>query len=200
MKKSVIATLAIILGVALCWAAPPVDQLPSLLPTPAEARITSVIVGGSPPAAAPSYTYVYSGGTATPTGSASQEGNYCIGALGINDTSSRTAKVLGMYIQALNGATECKIAIYNATTTNIITSCTVSSPAAGQWNDCSISDTTIPDTPSYMGLFMCNDGDVTVGIDSASAGRYIALEYASFPPATNTGSSDYSTYMFRFGY
>ena len=50
MRKSIFATLAIILGVALCWAAPPIDKLPSLLTTPAEARITSVIVGGSPPA------------------------------------------------------------------------------------------------------------------------------------------------------
>ena len=49
MRKSIFATLAIILGVALCWAAPPVDKIPSLLTTPAEARITSVIVGGSPP-------------------------------------------------------------------------------------------------------------------------------------------------------
>lgn len=55
MKRSILATLAIILGVALCWAAPPVDKLPSLLPTPAEARITSVIVGGSPPASGGTY-------------------------------------------------------------------------------------------------------------------------------------------------
>lgn len=47
MKRPILATLAIILGVALCWAAPPVDKLPSLLTTPAEARNISVIVGGS---------------------------------------------------------------------------------------------------------------------------------------------------------
>ena len=51
MKRSILAALAIIIGVALAWAAPPVDKLPSLLPTPAEARNISVIVGGSPPAA-----------------------------------------------------------------------------------------------------------------------------------------------------
>lgn len=53
MKRPILASLAIILGVALCWAAPPVDKLPSLLTTPAEARITSVIVGGSPPSSGP---------------------------------------------------------------------------------------------------------------------------------------------------
>ena len=52
MKRSILATLAIILGVALCWAAPPVDKLPSLLTTPSETRNISVIVGGSVPAAA----------------------------------------------------------------------------------------------------------------------------------------------------
>lgn len=59
MRKSIFATLAIILGVALCWAAPPVDKLPSLLTTPAEARITSVIVGGSPPASTSYATPAY---------------------------------------------------------------------------------------------------------------------------------------------
>lgn len=50
MKKILIAILAIS-GVALAWAAPPLDRLPELLVPPSEARITSVIVGGSVPAA-----------------------------------------------------------------------------------------------------------------------------------------------------
>lgn len=49
--KRLYIILLIIIGVALAWAVPPVDKLPSLLTTPAEARNISVIVGGSPPSA-----------------------------------------------------------------------------------------------------------------------------------------------------
>jgi len=48
MKKLLFAILAIS-GVALAWAAPPLDRLPELLVPPTEARITTVIVGGSVP-------------------------------------------------------------------------------------------------------------------------------------------------------
>lgn len=53
MKRPILAVLAIILGVALCWAAPPTDKLPSLLTTPAEARMTTVVVGQGGSASAP---------------------------------------------------------------------------------------------------------------------------------------------------
>lgn len=49
MKKALIL-IALIAGVALAWAAPP-DRLPNLLTPPAEARMTSVVVGGGVPAA-----------------------------------------------------------------------------------------------------------------------------------------------------
>lgn len=52
MKRLLFAILAIS-GVALAWAAPPLDRLPELLVPPTEARITSVIVGGSVPSEPP---------------------------------------------------------------------------------------------------------------------------------------------------
>lgn len=45
---------------ALVWAAPPPDKLPQLIgPPEALARITTVVVGGSPPAAPSGVTYTY---------------------------------------------------------------------------------------------------------------------------------------------
>lgn len=101
MKKSVIATLAIILGVALCWAAPPSDKLPSLLTTPAEARNISVIVGGSPPTpSASAYCTAAATCTATTPGECDvlcedfEGSSYCVGSSGDQDCRA-TWTVLG---------------------------------------------------------------------------------------------------------
>lgn len=52
--KRLLIFLAILSGVALVWAAPPADKLPPLLgPPEALARITSVVLIGSPPTSGP---------------------------------------------------------------------------------------------------------------------------------------------------
>lgn len=74
MKKILIVILAIS-GVALAWAAPPLDRLPALLVPPTEARITNVILVGSVPAGGPAPGTLLLGNSNTTTSSDRFNGN-----------------------------------------------------------------------------------------------------------------------------
>jgi len=150
-------------------------------------------------AAAPSLTYVYSGGTATPTGNASQAGDYYVGSR-FDDTGAITAKSLGFYLTSIASATACKAAIYVDVAETLITSCTISSPVGNSYNDCTISDTSLSASTLYHVFVVCNDGTVTVGTDGVSFGEYIAGTYANFPPSSRSGTGAYQSYITRIGY
>jgi hypothetical protein len=169
------------------------------------ARLTPMIVGGGVPAAAPSYTYLYSGDT-TVTSSSAPGATYGVGSR-VYVTSSITAKKLGFYLATVAGSTECKVSLYdyNAGNTQPVASSTgtVSSPVVG-WND-NDGELSLALTGDAVDYYIvqatCNNSSWAIGTDLTSYGYYTNIgNYAGFPADPWSGDVSGTKYMTRIGY
>lgn len=157
MKKSVIATLAIILGVALCWAAPPVDKLPSLLTTPAEARNISVIVGGSPPSSGPAPGTLLLGNNNTTTSPNAFTGNQNTAYM-MCHTGQATATATTAYFYDSGGyeTDPVHVCVWNTSGTLLDCSDNIVTTASPGWRNAAIS-VSITQGTSYVIGMVCSD-------------------------------------------
>ena len=141
-------------------------------------------------------TWCYSNGTSTePTWNlnVSRDDTTAFGAIFYPACSTGTGTKLAIKINAVDTATECKVALYTFTgwsQQTLLQSCTISSPTTG-WNDCTISQS-ISSSTDYMVLYECNGSYTDVELNDNPSGVYNSIAYSSFPPSTLTPSEWYN--------
>jgi hypothetical protein len=181
--KRVILSLCLITGIALLAYAAPPDRLPPLLgPPEAMARLTAVVVGGSPPAA--SGPQAWYGPTVTGT---SYSGTGAALCEQITIVQAGNLSKISMHVSD-KGSANLKLALYNGDGTALLDSGGIilnASIVNADWNEVAVDPVVPVDASQVVMLCFSPSADMEFYKDDAATdlGRYGSVTYANFPQA-----------------